>query len=131
MSVIIFELKEEHIKLLKFLKWSIMENNFIVSTTDVLEDKAPFDSDNLYEAMDLILNGRPENFNPYYVGEPIEYSPEQIAEWDKLYKELPTALEVILYTGSFKLGTYKTRWHDRNWIELQNKSVDINPKNEI
>lgn len=115
MSVIIFELKEEHVKLLKHLKWSMMDNNFIVSAEDIAEDTAPFGVDTLYEGIDLILNGRPSNFDPLNTYDPPAYTPEQIAEWDKLYKELPTALDLILFNGHFQLGTYKTRFHNRSW----------------
>ncbi len=118
MSVITFELKEEHIKLLKHLRWSMMDNNFIVSAEDIIEDTAPFGMDSLYEAIDLILNGKPSNFDPLNTEGPTQYSSEQIAEWDKLYKELPMALDVILYNGSFGLGKFKTRFHDRNWKKL-------------
>jgi hypothetical protein len=48
-----------------------------------------------------------------------EYSEEQKAEWDKLYSELPLALDVILFNGNFELGTYKTKWHDRNWKKIK------------
>jgi hypothetical protein len=96
----------------------MMDNNFIVSAEDVTEDIAPFGMDSLYEAMDLILNGKPANFDPINGDEPPPYSPEQKAEWDKLYKELPMALDVILYNSSFELGGYKTRFHDRNWKKL-------------
>ena len=115
MSVLTFELTENHVKLLKFLRWSINAKNFIVGTEDETEDPAPFGENNLYDAIDLILNGRPANIDPLTHEDIIEYSDEQKAEWDKLYSELPMALDVILYNGHFDLGTYKTRFHDRNW----------------
>jgi hypothetical protein len=46
------------------------------------------------------------------------YTDSQIAEWDKLYSELPMALDVILYNGNFELGTYKTRYHLRDWKKI-------------
>lgn len=119
MSVITFELKEEHLKLLKHLRWSMTDKDFIVSTENVVEDIAPFGVDSLYEGIDLILNGRPADFDPLNSFEPIEYSEEQRDEWDKLYSELPLALEVILYNGHLNLGTYKARYHDRQWKELK------------
>ena len=45
------------------------------------------------------------------------YSTEKKEMMDKLFSELPTALDVILYTGSFVL-TYKTKFHDRNWKKI-------------
>jgi len=115
MSVINFELKEEHIKLLRHLRWSLNDKKFIVGVEDVVEDVAPFGGNVLYEEIDLILNGVPENFDPFNTYEPIVYKPEQIAEWDKLYGELPQALEVILSLNTFELGHYKSRYHDRVW----------------
>jgi hypothetical protein len=48
-----------------------------------------------------------------------EYSVEQKSEWDKLYSELPMALDIILYNGSFELGKYKTRYHLRDWKKIK------------
>ena len=119
MSVITFELKEEHLKLLKFIKWSMTDNKLIISTDENIEGATSFGEDNLYEAIDLILNGRPTNFDPLNTHEPPSYTSEQIAEWDKLYNELPTALDLILFNGHFELGRYKTRFHERNWRLIQ------------
>lgn len=116
MSNIIFQLKEEHIKLLKYLRWSLLDNKFLVSTENYLDDPAPYGFDTVYEGMDLILNGKPENFNP--LNELTSFSDEQIKEWDKLLSELPTAIDIILYTGTFETGSYKTRYHDRDWKKI-------------
>jgi hypothetical protein len=115
MSVIKFELTKNHVKLLKHLRWSVNDNGFIVSTEDETEDTAPFGENNLYDAMDLILNGMPEGIDPFTHEELIEYSDEQKAEWDALYAELPMALDVILFNGHFNLGHYKTKFHFRDW----------------
>lgn len=116
MSVIKFELKEEHVKLLKHLRWSKNKNHIVNVSDD--EDSVPFGFDSIYEAIDTILNGRPEDFDPFETHDIIEYTDEQKAEWDKLYGELPTALDVILYNQSFDLGYYKTKYHDRNWKKM-------------
>jgi hypothetical protein len=118
MSVIKLELTEKHVKLLKYLRWSINSKNFIIGTEDESEDPAPFGENNLYDAMDLILNGKPSDFNPFETSEIKKYSPEQMAEWDKLYSELPVALDIILYNGHFELGTYKTKFHFREWKKI-------------
>lgn len=115
MSAIVFELKKEHISLLKNLSWRT-DNNVIVSTADEGDSIAPvFGSNNIYEAIDLILNGKPSDIDPLTHDTLIEYSSEQKAEWDILFGELPLALEIILFNGHFELGTYKARYHDRNW----------------
>lgn len=114
MSVITFELKQEHVNLLKHLKWSLTDNKFIVSVENITEDSALFGADNNYEAIDLILNGKPEEFNPLETGEVI-YKQEQKDEWDALISELPMALDIILYNGHFELGNYRSKYHIRQW----------------
>jgi hypothetical protein len=118
MSVLKLELKEEHIKLLSNLRWSMKDNIVSGIKHDGEEFMSPFNGDNLYEEIDLILNGMPENFDPFNTEEPKRYSDEQKAEWDKLYSELPLALDIVLFNKSFELGTHKTKWHDRNWKKI-------------
>ena len=123
MSIVKFELKEQHVKLLKHLRWSINANNFIIGTEDENEDQAPFNENNIYDACDIILNGVPEDFNP--LSEEHEnnigmkaYTPEQMAEWDMLYSELPVALDIVLFNGHFELGLYRTKYHLRDWKKI-------------
>ena len=115
MSVITFELKEEHVKLLKHLRWSLKDNVIVGLGHDNEEYIPAFGENNIYEAIDIILNGVPEDFDPFNTDEEKKYTDEQKSEWDKLYSELPTALDVVLFNGNFDLGTYKTKWHDRLW----------------
>lgn len=117
MSVIKFELKEDHVKLLKQLRWSTDNKKLIVNISDDA-DSVPFGFDSIYEAIDTILNGKPADFDPFETHDIVEYTDEQKAEWDKLYNELPTALDIILYNQSFELGNYKTKYHDRNWKKM-------------
>lgn len=119
MSVIKFELKEEHVKLLKHLRWSTKDGVIVGMGNDGEDYVPPFGENNLYDAIDLILNGVPENFDPFTTEDIKEYSEEQKAEWDKLYNELPLALDVVLFNGHFNLGNYKTKWHDRLWKEVK------------
>jgi hypothetical protein len=119
MSALIFELKEEHLKLLKNLRWSLNKDKIISGVADEGDGVAPpFGEVNLYEGIDLILNGRPAGVDLLTVEEFPEYSEEQKAEWDKLYADLPMALDIVLYTGKFELGKYKTRYHLRDWIKI-------------
>ena len=119
MSILILELKEEHVKLLKHLRWSMNSKNFILGTEDESIDPAPFGENNIYDALDLILNGIPKDFDPFNTVEIKEYSDEQKAEWDKLYSELPMALDIILYNGHFELGKYRTKFHLRDWKKIK------------
>jgi hypothetical protein len=122
MSVIKFELKKVHVDLLRQLRWTMDENKFIVSAENLEDDAVPFGLNSVYEAVDLIINGKPDNFDVMDVIK--DYTNEQIEEWNKLLLELPTALDIILYNSSFELGHYKTKYHERNWKKIQ--SVEKN-----
>ena len=118
MSIIKLELTEQHLKLLKHLRWSINKKGFVVGTEDDEIDPAAFGENNIYDAIDLILNGRPSDFDPLKIEDIKEYSVEQMDTWDKLYSELPMALDIIMYNGHFELGVYRTRFHDRQWKKI-------------
>lgn len=122
MALLKFELKEDHIKLLKNLKWSINEvTNYIVSTGNGDEfGESPFGGDNIIEDMYIILYGKPDEFD-ILNDSIIEINQSDIENMETLFSELPMALDIILYTGSFEPGSYKTKWYDRNWTKLTSK----------
>ena len=112
MSVIKFELKENHIKLVRQLN--------IVSLLDKpsIDDKRLFGDEDIYQDIDLILNGKTKEVEAdteFDVA--CNYSDNEKAEMDKLVSELSTALDVILFTGSFEPGRYVRRSYERNWIK--------------
>lgn len=121
MALLKFELKEDHIKLLKHLRWSISSDQLVSRGADKEEyGDSPFGGDDLVEDLNTILNGKPDNFDPLNdVG--IEISEDEKVRMLEIYYELPTALDVILYSGSFELGHYKTKWYDRNWVKFTPK----------
>lgn len=114
MSVLKFELKENHLKLLKHLEWEREFNG----ETIITNGENPFGGLDHYEDMGVILYGKPDKFNPME-DEPYEWSDERKEEMDKLLSELPLAIEVVLNTQSFELGKYKTKYHDRNWKKIK------------
>jgi hypothetical protein len=114
MSVLLFELKEEHVKLLKQLRWCMKDDIVSGIANDGDELAPPFGENNIYDAIDLILNGQSDEFDPLN-DEIKEYPEEQKKEWDKLYSELPLALDLVLHNGHFETGLYKTKWHFRDW----------------
>jgi hypothetical protein len=123
MALLKFELKEDHIKLLKHLRWSI-KSEHIISKCDDKEEygDSPFGGDDLVEDMCIILNGRPSDFNPLDDEQLVsEVSDEEKIKLLELFNELPTALDIILCTGSFEPGHYKSKWYDRNWIKYEPK----------
>ena len=123
MSVISFELKKEHILLLKHVNWSILpDSNLIVSAnnrTEVfpygVEDVSPFGGDDVYDDIYTILYGKPKDFNPLEDFEKSIYTEEEKSYFHQLLLDLPKALSVILYTGAFEVGQYKTKYRIKEW----------------
>lgn len=118
MSILKLELTENHIKLLKHFKCDFKINTITLSIEEDVEELPITDQDK-YDYMNLILNGKPNDFNPFTMEYVVEYSKEQKEEWDKLFSELPLALSIILYNGNFELGTYRAKWHDRVWKKIK------------
>lgn len=123
MALIKFELKGDHIKLLKHLRWSMVSDQLVSRGDDAEEyGDSPFGGDDLLEDMCIILNGKPDNFNPIDDETLVStLSDEEKSSILALHSELPTALDIILYTGSFEPGHYKRKWYDRNWVKDNKK----------
>ena len=124
MALLKFELTEDHLKLLKNLKWSINENTNCIESIGSGDEhgKSPFGGDDIIEDMYLILQGKPEDFDPandelYYISE------DYISELKQLFSELTMALDIVMFTGKFEAGHYKTKWYDRNWIKFTPKQI--------
>jgi len=118
MALVKFELKEEHIKLLRHFKWAIDEDNSVFCET---ENKTPYGGLSLIEDAGLILFGKPnEEFDPLSAYG-AQYSDEQQIEIEELYDELPMALDIINYNRSFETGHFKTKWHTREWKKFTPK----------
>jgi len=121
MSIKKLELTENHVLLLKNLGWSV-NNGVIGGVSEETGGYAPpFGFTTIYEAIDLILNGRKENKPKLFSEEELILDPftdEQKSEWDKLYSELPDALSIILQRGSFELGKFKTKFHLIKWEKI-------------
>ena len=110
---------ENHLKILKHFNWNYAYG-FVIGGLNYIED-ADEDRQTDYErheSINLILNGRPEDFDPINTTELLEFTSEQISEWDKLYSEIPLVLDVCLNRGKFEVGTFKTRLTNRNWEKI-------------
>ena len=112
MALLKFELKEEHLKLLRHFRWSIDETNAIYSET---ENETPYGGLSLIEDVGLILYGKPDDPFDHTSAYGPQYSDDQQTEIMIIYDELHIALEIILYTQAFELGHYKTKKYDINW----------------
>jgi hypothetical protein len=111
MSIIKFEVKEDHLKLIPFLQFKI-EGRTITSGD---ESQSAFGGgEDLYEEMGNIIFGKPEGeFDPLSTEGP-EYSTEQKLYLEELFQQLPTVLDIVLKYGKSLPGTYKRRYHDNN-----------------
>lgn len=117
MALIKFELKKEHLILLKFLDWELISKDR-VATLIPEGAETPFGGIDIIEDIGVMIYGKPEGeFDPTS-SMPPTYSDEQKAEIKKLIDELPMALEVVLFTQSFEVGFYKRKWNLKNWEKL-------------
>jgi len=129
MSLIKFEIKEDHLKLLKNLQWSQTETNHLLSISSVDNDDAeeviltPFGGDDLIQDIGDIIYGQPEDFDPFdddNFGK-VRYDDEKVAYMTELFNGVTTALDICLYTQSFVAGHYKRKYHDRHWTKYVSK----------
>jgi tRNA(Leu) C34 or U34 (ribose-2'-O)-methylase TrmL len=129
MAIKKFIITENHIKLIKNLKFSLTDDKkHLISLqkheNDVAEEhgkiNSSFGGENNYEDISIIINGKPSNetFDLIKAEELYSFTPEQKAEMDKLMEELPTALEIVLATQSFSIGEYKMKLHIGEWIKI-------------
>lgn len=120
MSVIKFELTEDHIKLVRQLQINQKEVKENLFSPEISGDN-PF-GDDIFMDMFLILYGKPEgeieNPNPWDENSSTPWNDEQLEYMIKLLNELSYALDVILYTGDFQVGTYKTKTYVREWKKI-------------
>ena len=119
MSVIKFELTEQHIALVKNLDFELMFK--LAKGDNELHDKNLFGfAEDEFDDVGLILYGMPEregDFDPLGSDE-VTYTEEQKNEMGKIISELPMALQIMMQTGTFEAGNYKTRFHNINWKKI-------------
>jgi len=111
MTITKFTLTDKHLALLR---------NLTVETIDGkphIDGKRLFGNSDIYDDINLILNGKTRDVNPTDTWEE-EYSEELIVEWEGLIGELSTALDIILFTGSFEKGEYMRRTYNREWVKI-------------
>ena len=108
MALLKFELTEKHIALGKHVNLKDYFESRLNPNQKAVKAL-------IYDEFGLILYGRPEGeFDPMS-DEDIAWSAEQKEEMDKLYDELPVVIQIMLQTGTFEAGLYKTKHYDINW----------------
>ena len=115
MSILKFELKEEHIVLLKSFKWCEMDESMVIKSDSEDNTLSVYDDHDVVGAM---IFGLPDNYVAIE-DECIPFTEQQIEEIDKLISELPMALDVILNGGTFEPGFYKTKFVHRDWKKIK------------
>lgn len=103
----LFELKEDHIKLIRKMCVSWDDCEFGAPSIDC---KRPYGNSDVYKDIAKILD-----IKGAFVDNEEVFSQEQICLMNKLHKETETALQIILKTGEFRPGEYITEYFD-NWI---------------
>ena len=117
MALIKFELKKEHLILLKFLDWELISKDR-VATLIPEGAETPFGGIDIIEDIGTMIYGKPEGeFDPTSPSPP-RYSKEQEKEIKNLLEQLPMALEVVLFAQSFETGMYARKWNLKNWKNI-------------
>lgn len=103
-----FELKEEHLKLLKnmYVDWDDCEFG-----APAIDCKRPYGDSYVYGDIAKILGI--EGFKDSE--DEIHFSKEQIDLMNNLHKETRIALQIILMTGKFEPGIYIADEYSTNW----------------
>jgi hypothetical protein len=103
-----FELKEEHLKLLRNMSvgWNCCEFG-----APVIDCKKPYGNSCVHEDMAKILGIKGFEDSE----EEIHFSEEQVELMNNLHKETEVALQIVLSTGKFEPGTYVADAYSNNW----------------
>jgi hypothetical protein len=117
MALIKFELKKEHLILLKFMDWEVISKDRI--SAKILEGaETPFGGIDLIEDVGIMIFGKPEGeFDPTSPSPP-KYSTEQKEFIEEIVSELPMALEIVLFTQKFEEGHYRRKFNIKNWEKV-------------
>jgi hypothetical protein len=106
-----FELKEEHLKLLRNMIVSWDDCEFGAPTVNC---KKPYGNSHVYGDMSKILDIEGVEDSK----KKIHFSKEQVDLMDKLHKETKVALQIVLKTGKFEPGIYVTDEYRDNWTKV-------------
>ena len=118
MALIKFEIKKEHLILIKHLDWQIIHGSNKISSLFEEGAETPFGGINLVEDIGLMIYGKPEgDFDPLNSYGP-EYSDEQKEFIEEIWSEIPLALEICCFLQKFEVGKYARKWNLKNWWKL-------------
>lgn len=119
-----FELKKEHLILLRNLGWELISKDRIATLLDEGAE-TPFGGIDLIEDVGNMIYGKPEGdplmFDPLSPIGP-QYTEEQETNIKTIVSELPIALEIVLYLQTFELGHYTKKWNLKDWKPYTKKT---------
>jgi UPF0288 family protein (methanogenesis marker protein 3) len=105
-----FELREEHLKLLRnmFVRWDNCEFG-----APAIDCKKPYGNSDVYEDIAKILGIKGFEDSE---GD-ISFSKEQVDLMNILHKESKVVLQIVLKTGKFEPGRYVADEYSDNWTK--------------
>jgi len=110
---IIFELREDHLKLVR--RMNVGYRDDLEFGAPVIDPKRPYGNSDVFNDIAKILGIEPEGAGD---DEP-EFTEDQKGRMLELHKETATALQVILAANSFELGIYESEVYKDNWRRVQ------------
>lgn len=106
MSIITFEITEDHLKLIPFLNFTA--NGHTITAGEKSDN--PFGDGDFYEEVGAMIYGKPsEDFDPFAESGP-QYDTEQKKYMESLFQDVPQVLEILLSSSSFKPGIYSKKF---------------------
>lgn len=113
MGAMLFEVTEEHIKLLRstYVSWDTCEFG-----APAIDSKRPYGNSDVYEDIAKILgikHAKPDEDDP-------EFSDEQFEYMEQIHRSTQIALQIFLTTGRMEPGRYikESEYSDTPWRKL-------------
>jgi hypothetical protein len=103
-----FTLTKELIMLLRkmYVTWQDCE-----SGAPAIDPKRPYGNSDVYNDMHEILTGK--NCSEDNKGD--QLTQKEVNHYASLHQETETALQIVLFTGKFKAGTYEKEGYGNEW----------------
>jgi hypothetical protein len=104
-----FKLTENHLKLLK--EANVDYNDNCEFGAPEIDPKRPYGNSDVLEDIHMILTGKEVRYG--------DLSKKLQEKYHKLHKETTTALQIILYTQKFEVGTYENEeFYSNRWRKI-------------
>jgi len=119
MSIIKFEITEDHLKLLPHLKFNSKGEHITTQNSDGL---SAFGDDDIFESIGLIIYGKPKVGDDFDIMNNLglTYTEEEQEYMANLLNDIPQVLDIVLKSPNFKpeTGLYKRKFHDTIWKKI-------------